>query len=225
MCNRFSLAADLDEVRDHFKIQRVMYYYKNRYNISPTQHTPIILHQDGERVLDEFRWGFIPFWGRDAVNANLMTVHENPSYYKLVETKRCVIPSNGLYYWRQEGKKSYAVRVVMPDRGLFGIAGLYEVWRDTRKEPLRTCTMLMTGANMVTREFGSKMPAILSEEEINTWLDPANTRVTQLLPLLKSYNSTEMNLYPVTPMVANDEHDCYECVEEMDQKLAYVRSF
>lgn len=105
MCNRFSLAADLDEVRDHFKIQRVMYYYKNRYNISPTQHTPIILHQDGERVLDEFRWGFIPFWGRDAVNANLMTVHENPSYYKLVETKRCVIPCNGLYYWRQEGKK------------------------------------------------------------------------------------------------------------------------
>ncbi|KAA2302194.1 SOS response-associated peptidase, partial [Clostridioides difficile] len=147
-----------------------------------------ILHQDGERVLDEFRWGFIPFWGRDAVNANLMTVHENPSYYKLVETKRCVIPCNGLYYWRQEGKKSYAVRVVMPDRGLFGIAGLYEVWKDTRKEPLRTCTMLMTGANMVTREFGSKMPAILSEEEINTWLDPANTRVTQLLPLLKSYN-------------------------------------
>lgn len=53
----FSLAADLDDVRDHFKIQRVMYYYKNRYNISPTQHTPIILHQDGERVLDEFRWG------------------------------------------------------------------------------------------------------------------------------------------------------------------------
>ena len=49
MCERFSLAADLDEVRDHFKVQRVMYYYKNRYNISPTQHTPIILQQDGER--------------------------------------------------------------------------------------------------------------------------------------------------------------------------------
>ena len=49
------------------------------------------------------------------------------------------------------------------------------------------------------------------DEEINTWLDPANTRVTQLLPLLKTYNRTEMNLYPVTPMVANDEHDCYEC--------------
>ena len=113
----------------------------------------------------------------------------------------------------------------MPDRGLFGIAGLYEIWKDTRKQPLRTCTMLMTGANMVTREFGSKMPAILSEEEINTWLDPANTRVTQLLPLLKSYNTTDMNLYPVTPMVANDEHDCYECVEEMDLKLAYVRNF
>lgn len=64
MCKRYSLAADLDEVRDHFAIQRVMYYYKNRYNISPTQHAPIILYEDGERIMDEYRWGFIPFGAR-----------------------------------------------------------------------------------------------------------------------------------------------------------------
>lgn len=36
MCQRFSLAAELQDIRDHFEIKRVMYYYKDRYNISPT---------------------------------------------------------------------------------------------------------------------------------------------------------------------------------------------
>ena len=137
MCQRFSMAAELPEIREHFQIERVMYYYKNRYNISPTQHTPVVLQQDGERVLDEFRWGFIPYWGKDAINADLRNVHQNPSYRKMVDKQRCIIPCNGFYYWKQEGKKSYPVRVVMNNRDMFGVAGLFEIWWDTRGEPLQ----------------------------------------------------------------------------------------
>jgi putative SOS response-associated peptidase YedK len=223
MCKRFSLSADLDEVRDHFGIQRVLYYYKTRYNMSPTQHVPIVLHQDGERVLDEFRWGFIPYWGKDCVNADLNTVRVNPSYRKMAETRRCIIPCNGFYYWRKLGKRMCAVRVVLPEQKMFAVAGLYEVWQDSRKEPLRTCTMMTVHANTDIREFDTRMPAILEADHIDSWLDPSVQNIDELLPLLRTYEQGDMSIYPVTPLVANDEHDNRECIQEMDLQWSWIK--
>lgn len=223
MCRRFSMSAGIDEVGKHFGINRVMYYFKNRYNISPTQTIPVILHDQGEKILDEFRWGLVPYWGKDAVNADLHTVDQNPTYRKAVESRRCVIPCNGFYYWRTVGKKSYAVRVVMPNNELFGVAGLYETWRDAKGEDMRTCTMLMTGANVFIREFEERMPAILSNDDMEKWLNPEAVGMNHLQPLLRTYDGT-MRIYPVTPMIANDNHDHHQCIEEMDLKLAWVKN-
>lgn len=223
MCRRFSMSADIDEVGKQFEINRVMYFYKNRYNISPTQTVPVILNDQGERVLDEFRWGLVPYWGKDAVNADLSKVDQNPTYRKIVDLRRCVIPCNGFYYWRTVGKKSYAVRVVLPNNEVFGVAGLYETWRNAKGGEMRTCTMLMTGANVFIREFEDRMPAILSAERLKTWLNPELKGFNNLQPLLRSYDGT-MRIYPVTPMVADDNHDDHQCIEEMDLKLAWVKN-
>ncbi|MFC7678948.1 SOS response-associated peptidase [Paenibacillus sp. GCM10028914] len=223
MCRRFSVSAGIDEVGEHFGINKVMYYYKNRYNISPMQGVPVILHDQGEMILDEYRWGLVPYWGKDAVNANLETVNQNPTYRKAIDTRRCIIPSNGFYYWRTVGKKSYAVRVVMPNQELFGVAGLYETWSDAKGEKIRTCTMLMTDANVFIREFEERMPAIMSPEDMLKWLNPEVKGFNHLQPLLKTYEGT-MRIYPVTPMVGNDNHDHQQCIEEMDLKLAWVKN-
>ncbi|MBB3128034.1 putative SOS response-associated peptidase YedK [Paenibacillus rhizosphaerae] len=223
MCQRFSMAAELPEVQEHFQIERVMYYYKNRYNISPTQHTPVVLQQDGARILDEFRWGFIPYWGKDAINADLRNVHQNPSYRKMVDKQRCVIPCNGFYYWKREGKKSYPVRVVMKNRGMFGVAGLYEIWRDTRGEPLRTCTLVMTDANPLIGEFDTRMPAILSPGDMERWLDERTMDLDVLDPILRTHSAEEMHAYAVTPLIDNDTHDTEECIQEMNLERAWVK--
>ncbi|MDP4097395.1 SOS response-associated peptidase [Paenibacillus sp. P96] len=224
MCRRFSLSADLDEVRQFFGISRVMYYYKTRYNMSPTQSVPIVMNHDGEKVLDEFRWGMVPYWGKDCVNADLNTLTVNPAYRKLAETQRCIIPCNGFYYWRNMGKKSCAVRVILPGQQMFALAGLYEVWQDTRKEPMRTCTMVMAPANRTIEEFTSHMPAILSLEEAEQWLNPELRDLNELQTMVQTYDAEEMHAYPVTPMVGNDGHDHEECIKEMDIKLAWVKA-
>jgi len=223
MCQRFSMAAELPEVQEHFEIERVMFYYKNRYNIRPTQPMSVVLQQNGERILDEFRWGFIPYWGKDAVNADLRNVHRNPTYRKLVDKQRCIIPCNGFYYWKQEGKRAYPVRVVMKNRGMFGVAGLYEIWRDTRGEPLRTCTLVMTEANSLIGEFESRMPAILSKEDISRWLDEETYDLEALNPILRPYSSEEMISYAVTPLIDIHGNDSDECIREMDLKRAWVK--
>lgn len=113
----------------------------------------------------------------------------------------------------------------MLDWGLFGIVGLYEIWKDICKQLFCICMMLMIGVNMVIWEFGSKMLVIFLEDEINIWFDFVNIWVMQLLLFFKLYNMIDMNLYFVIFMVVNDEYDCYECVEEMDLKVVYVCNF
>ncbi|GGF98277.1 DUF159 family protein [Paenibacillus albidus] len=223
MCQRFSMAAELPEVQEHFQIERVMYFYKNRYNISPTQHTPVVLQQDGVRILDEFRWGFIPYWGKDAINADLRNVHQNSSYRKMVDKQRCIIPCNGFYYWKIEGKMSYPVRVVMKNHSMFGVAGLYEIWRDTRGEPLRTCSLVMTEANPLIGEFESRMPAILSPQDITQWLDEKTSDLNAMDSILRPHSAEEMHAYAVTPLIDDDRHDTAECIREMDLKRAWVK--
>lgn len=223
MCRRYSISASLDEVNSYFGISRVMYYYKSRYNISPTQSVPVVVQEGGERVLDEYRWGLVPYWGKDAVNADLITVDQNPTYRRAIDTRRCVIPCNGLYYWRTVGKRSYAVRTVVGNNEIFGMAGLYETWRDARGVEMRTCTVLMTEANEAIREFDPRMPALLSEESMEKWLDPEVKGVHALQPLLGTYRGS-MRIYPVTPLIADDSHDHQQCIEEMDLKRAWVKS-
>lgn len=222
MCRRYSLSAGLNEVNEFFGISRVKYYYKSRYNISPTQTVPVILQEQEERVLDEYRWGLVPYWGKDAVNADLRTVHQNPTYRKAIDTRRCIVPCNGFYYWRTVGKKSYAVRTVIGVQELFGIAGLYETWRDARGNEMRTCTLLMTEANPAIREFDARMPAILARDDFANWLDPERRGVDSIEPLLRTYPG-HMRVYPVTPLIADDKHDHQQCIEEMDLKLAWVK--
>lgn len=223
MCQRFSMAAELPEVQEYFQIDRVMFYYRNRYNISPTQLTSVVLQQNGERILDEFRWGFVPYWGKDAINADIRNVHGNPSYRKIVDKQRCVIPCNGFYYWKKEGKKAYPVRVVMKNQGMFGVAGLYEIWRDARGEPLRTCTLVMTEANPLIGEYESRMPAILSAEDMKRWLDEKANDLSSLGPILRPHRADEMHAYAVTPLIDDSRYDTAECIQEMDLQQAWVK--
>lgn len=223
MCQRFSMAADLPEIKEHFEINRVTYFYKDRYNISPTQDLPVVLQQEGERILEEFRWGFVPYWGKDAINADLRNVHQNPTYRKMVDKQRCIIPCNGFYYWKKEGKKAHPVRVVMKNRSMFGVAGLYEIWRDTRGEPLRTCTLVMTDANPLISEYERRMPAILSQRDMARWLDEETNNVDALDLILRPYSADEMQVYAVPPLVDDKKHDSEECIREWDMNDAWVK--
>lgn len=223
MCRRFSLTAELNDLEQHFAIDQVITYYRKRYNIAPTQEISGVYVEGGQRRLDQFRWGLFPFWGKDALNANLNTVHSNPSYPKMLERRRCIIPCSGFYYWKTVGKKSYPVRVVMKNRKVFGLAGLYEIWKDTRLEPVRTCTIVMTEPNDTIREFDHQMPAIMGLESMEQWLDPNVNEKKQLEALLQPYDAAWMDAYPVTPLIGNDQLDSCECIEQMDLKLAWVK--
>jgi hypothetical protein len=63
------------------------------------------------------------------INARSETLTEKPSFKQLLGTHRCLIPADGFYEWRRDGKGKVPMRIVMKDRQLFTFAGLWDVWR------------------------------------------------------------------------------------------------
>lgn len=224
MCRQYSLSSELQEVTAYFNIEEVKPPYIPRYNVMPTKSVSVIHMEQGKRVLDTFRWGMVPFWAPDALNADLESVYNNEAYFKVVERQRCIIPCNGFYYWRVDGKRKYPVRVVLRTNGVFGVAGLFEVWKSAGSGTYSSCTMVMSRANSLIAEFEPRMPAILDVEEIDRWLEPESLESDYLKRMLKPAAAERMRLYPVSPVIQHEHVDEAGCIAEMDMKQAWIKA-
>jgi putative SOS response-associated peptidase YedK len=173
VCHSVSILADVNDVMKQFRIDRLLSYTANRYEVVPTESvSAIMINRKGERLLDEFRWGLMPFWAKDAVCGERDSIFTNTAFERIIKKQRCILPCSGFYVRVTEGKETQWVKFKMRS-GTFGIAGLYDVWRaPSGEEELRTCMMLMTEANPLVSPYHGHMPAILDQEQAEKWLDP-----------------------------------------------------
>jgi putative SOS response-associated peptidase YedK len=109
MCGRFTASFGFREIKLLFNLQRDIPLLIPRYNIAPSQEVPVIVQNDGVNELKPMKWGLVPSWapdpsiGNNMINARAETITEKPSYRRLIESKRCLIPADGFYEWRREG--------------------------------------------------------------------------------------------------------------------------
>jgi putative SOS response-associated peptidase YedK len=99
---------------------------------------------------------------------------------------------------------------------LFAFAGIWETWRNPKKERVETFSILTTSANAVTAAIHDRMPVILAPADYDLWLDPGMKEVAALTELLKPYDARLMRAYPVSArvnQVANDDPQCAVRVE------------
>ncbi|MFD0681368.1 MULTISPECIES: SOS response-associated peptidase [unclassified Paenibacillus] len=195
MCKSISMLADVSQVTEQFKIDNVLSYLSNRYEISPTQSVSAIVVRDNSRQLDEFRWGLMPFWGKNSVCMDSRSITDKKVYKLILKKQRCVIPCSGFYVTKTEKKNTQWIKFTM-NTGTFGIAGLYDVWRSSFDgEELRTCTMLMTEANSLIAPYQEQMPSILEPDDVEQWLQPDSKNPFTLIRLLRPMDSLRMRSY------------------------------
>lgn len=139
-----------------------------------------------EDEIKSMHWGLIPHWFKDAdpnkiaamtLNAQAETVHEKASFRSVVGKKNCIIPSSGFFEWRTEGKEKIPYFLKPAFDPVFSMAGIYDEWVDrTTGEILRTFSILTCPANEVMAHIHNtkkRMPVLLSEEDLDPWLDGA----------------------------------------------------
>jgi putative SOS response-associated peptidase YedK len=101
----------------------------------------------------------------------------------------------------------------MKDRSPFGIAGVWENWRDPASgEWVRTFAIITVPANSLVSRIHDRMPAILAPDEFDRWLgEEVNPR-----DLMRSCDPEAMVMWPVSTRVNSPKNDDAGFVEAVD---------
>ncbi|PYI49933.1 SOS response-associated peptidase family protein [Paenibacillus flagellatus] len=193
---RFTLQADVGRLTERFGVTQVLAYYESEREKAPTGNVAAICSKGNERMLDEFRWGLMPFWAKDSVQADARSVLGNKTFDYLLKRQRCVIPCTTYYrVVPEDGKKSGPDRIVLHEGDSLGMAGIYDVWVSPQGEELRTCTILSMEQAAPGRE--EQVPMLLGEEQIEEWLDGAYKDKDDVERLLETIAARQPRLRPL----------------------------
>ena len=214
MCGRFALTAPASDIAEIFQVD-VLPEVLPRYNVAPTTQVPCVVEdEDGERKLEMFRWGLVPSWAKDKkvgyrmINARSETAASKPAFRAAFKRRRCLVVADGFYEWKRFGKGRSAQKIphlIQLEGGApFGMAGLWEVWRDPETEELlRTCSIVTTAGNELMKPIHDRMPVILPPEHWDLWLDRSMQDKEVLQELLVPFPSDQMQARAVHSSVGN----------------------
>ncbi|HKW22224.1 MAG TPA: SOS response-associated peptidase family protein [Ktedonobacterales bacterium] len=73
------------------------------------------------------------------------------------------------------------------DGDMFGLAGLYDVWKSSGGYELTTYTIITCAPNATMAPIHNRMPVILLPEDEDAWLDPDMIEVEAFTSFLRPY--------------------------------------
>jgi putative SOS response-associated peptidase YedK len=224
MCGRYRLSRRKQLVEEYFGAVSEECEWNPRYNVAPSQSVLTIRHDAREpvRMLSTMRWGLVPSWAKDpsigykTINARAETVSTTASFREPFKSQRCLVPADGFYEWKREGKTKQPYCFEVNGGELFAFAGLWDRWTNQQGEVIETCTIVTTAPNSLLTDIHDRMPVILSPDNYDLWLDPAFRNTASVSCMLKPFDPALMRRYPVSTrvnQVQNDDADCAKPVE------------
>jgi putative SOS response-associated peptidase YedK len=128
-----------------------------------------------------------------------------PMFREAYQRRRCILPVDGFYEWKADekgGKQPYAI--AMKDGSPFGIAGIWENWKDPANgEWVRTFAVLTTPANELMGQIHDRMPATLQPADYDRWLGPE----PDAHELLALFPAAPMTMWPISKRVNSPKND------------------
>jgi putative SOS response-associated peptidase YedK len=210
MCGRFALKVLKAELIDRFDLASCD-DYPVRYNIAPGTDIPVIRRSpEGQRVLHLLRWGLIPHWAKDPsigarpVNARSESVADKPAFRDAFRRRRCLVPADGFYEWKAEGKIKQPYYFSAASGIPLALAGLWESWKAPDGTIVRTVCLLTTQANALMAPVHQRMPVIVGKDDWAAWLaDPAE----QVVALLRPCAGEDLQAWPVDRRVSRGDEE------------------
>jgi putative SOS response-associated peptidase YedK len=214
MCGRYSLTRPEETLAEFLGVRDDVSGFRARYNIAPTQVAPVVRESSlGIRLALPMRWGMTSLGGDPAhspplFNARSETVRVKGSFAESFVRRRCLVPADGFYEWRQEGSVRQPYRITQADGGPFAFAGLWAPWPG---EPTGAFTILTTTANETLAPIHDRMPVILPPARHEAWLEGHNPDMLEAL--LEPYPADRIKAFSVSTLVNSVEHDDPACLE------------
>jgi putative SOS response-associated peptidase YedK len=182
-----------------------------RFNIAPGQDAPVTIVRDGERVIEQLRWGLLPRWrghggkrGSLVNAAPLEAVAGTPLLRDSFKQQRCLVLADGCYAWRELKQPIW----YHPEpRRIVAFAGVWNVNDDDGKPSFA----LLLGPPLVTR-VKDAMPIVLAPDVFDAWLDPAFGTDEAIDVLMAAGHPSGWRSDAVSTRMASSQHDDEKCI-------------
>lgn len=249
MCGRYASIRSADDLMAEFDVEEpaLEETLPPDYNVAPTKPVHLVLERParpadprrgvGERrrpvrQLRTARWGLVPSWADDPaagarmINARVETVAEKPAFRTPVARRRCVVPADGYYEWYADTgtKRPHFLR--RRDEGLLAFAGLYDIWRDPRRQDgdpaawVWSCAILTTQATDDLGHVHDRMPMVVGEKSRSSWLDTSLTDPRAACRMLVPAGEQGLVAYPVARDVGDVRNNGSYLIEPLRSTAA-----
>jgi len=220
MCTRFVLKTHSAVLQKILGVEK-MEEAAPRYNIAPSQTIPVVLRplENEKREVHPMRWGFTQTWaqgGRLLANARSEDIQTKPLFQESFEKWRCLIPMDGFYEWRHEGKETRPHFIRLQSKEPFAVAG---VWAPQRAggQTLESAVVLTTQANYDIRFIHDRMPVILRPQDFAAWLDTDyEMDFSKIQKLMKPFREGLLESLEVGDWVNSATNEGEKCIERYE---------
>lgn len=217
MCGRYAL-AETNQDLSRYRLSADMPVY----NIAP--HKYIAADRAGSAMPEACKWGLMPDWEKNKKDPSFLynvkseSIADRPAFAKLLSGKRCAVPASGYYDWRRlpynAGKQPFYISLA--DMPLFYFAAIWDYYYpNAYEDPVLTTAVITVTANEKLEKISSRMPVILSSEDLEIWQNPDIIDPNMLLGLLKPYPSHLIRAWEVSKTVNDPLNDLPECIEKL----------
>ncbi|MFN6944799.1 MAG: SOS response-associated peptidase [Cytophagaceae bacterium] len=216
MCGRYSLAQTGQKITERYQIKQSV-DFKPRYNVAPGQTMPVIC-SDAPTEIRFCRWGLIPNWsmnesvGFNHINAKAEHFLTKAPFKQIAKNQRCLIPADGYYEWKKEGKQKNPYRITLSNDQIFSFAGLWDSWENYDGDLVHTFTIITTPANSLVGELFDRMPFILDPSQEQNWLNE-KLQEEEISAMVVPYDGNKMSYYKTHKSVDKPDYDTPECIQ------------
>ena len=232
MCGRFTLRS-IDRLKARFTSPLWSEFsglpaLAARYNIAPTQEVLTVTGSQKDAELRLMTWGLIPSWSSEPtgfINARAETLESRRSFSESFAKRRCLVPADGFYEWRRNGKSKQPYYFQLKDEMPFAFAAIWDQWRDFKADSgsgrvsIASCSIITTKPNELLATIHDRMPVILPAEAYDVWLRE-ESRPEELKEWLAPFPADEMKSFPVSQRVNSSKVEDAELVDPVEVEEA-----
>ncbi len=219
MCGRFASYKHHEKLNKIFDLKNKPDNYSKSYNVKPGQNINIILNYNYYNYILESNWGY-NFVNKNTnqkqivINSRVETINNKLLFKESFIKRKCVIPINGYYEWKNNGLQKIPYYIQLGDGELIYLAG---IWRKEikNKEKTRVFSIITRHANSKIKQIHHRMPIILDSNEAMEFIDnQSNIKIID--DKIKSDEDIDLKFHEVSKYVNNPHNNDFKCVESIN---------
>jgi putative SOS response-associated peptidase YedK len=225
MCNRVRASFEWREIKVRFSLFNDLPDFKPSHNVTPDRggilsivRTP----QGNEGRL--MYWPLVLSFATSqqleysTINARDDKLLESRTYNRLLDKRRCLIPTTGFYEGQGRRPPKIPFYAHLKSDGAFALAGLWDTWRKSDGSTLASVTIITTVPNDVMKRIHNRMPVMLGREDEEKWLDCAANPFEAVQSLLRPFPSELMEAREVSRRIYEPGFDGTACVAPAEEQ-------